>query len=130
MERIRSKKESSLTKGLGSRGESWAKVYLMDKGYRILETGFRCALGEVDLIAEEGGDIVFVEVKTRRNTLFGYPEEQISFSKKKRLGRLAQWYLQYRLRAERSARFDVVSILTTKEGRVAGVDLIQNAFSP
>ena len=130
MGRIRSKEGASLAKGLGLLGESWAKAYLAGKGYRILEAGFRCALGEIDLVAEEKGELVFVEVKTRKDTSFGYPEEQLPFSKRKRLGRLAQVYLKQRERKERPARFDVVSILMTKEGRVIGVDLIQNAFSP
>ena len=130
MGRIRSKEGASLAKGLGLLGESWAKAYLAGKGYRILETGFRCALGEIDLVAEEAGELVFIEVKTRKDTSFGYPEEQLPFSKRKRLGRLAQVYLKQHERKERPARFDVVSILMTKEGRVIGADLIQNAFSP
>ena len=128
MGEIRSKR-GSLAKGLGVLGESWARGYLEEKGYRILEAGFRCALGEIDLVAEEGGELVFVEVKTRRDTAFGYPEEQLPFSKRKRLGRLAQWYLKYRIRKEVPARFDVVSLLMTNGGKVVGVDLIQNAFS-
>ena len=122
-------KAASLSRGLGALGESWARTYLERKGYRILEAGFRCTLGEVDLVAEERGELVFIEVKTRRDASFGYPEEQLPFSKKRRLGRLAQWYLKHRERKERPARFDVVSILMTKEGKVIGADLIQNAFS-
>lgn len=127
MPQVRSR--ATPAKGLGPFGESWAKAYLEGLGYRILTMNFRCALGEIDLVAEEGGELVFVEVKTRRNIAFGYPEEQLSSSKKKRLVRLAQVYLKYRERKERPARFDVVSILMTRDGKVSGVDLIQNAFS-
>ena len=116
-------------KGLGPFGESWAKAYLEGLGYRVLAVNFRCALGEIDLVAEEGGELVFIEVKTRRNIAFGYPEEQLSSSKKRRLVKLAQWYLKRYRRKERPARFDVVAILMTKEGRVAETRLISNAFS-
>ena len=110
-------------------GEMWAKAYLERQGYRIREINFRCALGEIDLVAEEGGELVFVEVKTRRDAAFGYPEEQISFSKRKKIATLAQWYLKHRERRDRPARFDVVSLLMAERGEVTGVDLIQNAFS-
>ena len=123
------KSRAGPAKSLGPFGEAWAKAYLEGLGYRIRETNFRCALGEIDLVAEEGEELVFVEVKTRRSAAFGYPEEQLSSSKKRRLGRLAQWYLTYCEKRERPARFDVVSILMTTEGKVSGVDLIRSAFS-
>lgn len=102
-------------RGLGFLGESWAKTYLERRGYRILERNFRCPLGEIDLVAEEGGEVVFIEVKTRKNTDFGYPEEQIPFSKQEKIATVAQWYLKHRERRERPARFDVVSIVMEKD---------------
>ena len=120
---------ADLARGLGPLGESWAKTYLERRGYRILEMNFHCVLGEIDLVAEEAGELVFVEVKTRRSTAFGYPEEQLSSSKKRRLVKLAQWYLKRYRRKERPARFDVVAILMTKEGKIAETTLIPNAFS-
>lgn len=128
MDRVRSKLPS-FRKGLGPLGESWAKTYLEGRGYRILAMNFHCVLGEIDLVAEEGGELVFVEVKTRSGISFGYPEEQLSSSKKRRLVKLAQWYLKHCEKRERAARFDIVSILA-KEGKIAEVDLITNAFTP
>jgi len=120
---------SAPPKRLGLLGESWARSFLEERGYKVVATNVRCRLGEIDLVAEEGGELVFVEVKTRKDTSFGYPEEQLSFSKRRRLMRLAQWYLVYRKMGERPLRFDVVSVLMTQRGRIIGFDLIQNAFS-
>ena len=128
MGRIRNKR-GSLSKGVGSFGESWAKAYLEGVGYRILEQNFRCRLGEIDLVAQEGGEIAFVEVKARRGRAFGYPEEQIPASKRRRLGRLAQWYLKRYRKSEQPARFDVVTLLMSPGGKIEEVGLIRNAFS-
>ncbi len=112
---------------LGRRGERIAEIFLEERGYEILERNFRCRLGEIDLVARESGEFVFVEVKTRRSTAFGFPEEQISREKRRRLTRLALFYLKRRHREE-AARMDVVSILLYQE-KVLRIELIQNAVT-
>ncbi len=62
-------------RGLGRLGERLAAEKLLSHGYRILERNFRCRCGEIDLVAEDGQDLVFVEVKTRRGTGYGLPRE-------------------------------------------------------
>lgn len=79
---------------LGRRGEALAAAFLQRKGYGIIATNWRCAAGELDLIARDGSVLVFVEVRTRRSTAGGLAEESITLAKQRRLARLALHYLQ------------------------------------
>jgi putative endonuclease len=101
---------------LGIEGEALAAEFLRRAGLRILERRFRTRLGEIDLIAEEGSVLVFVEVKTRRGTGFGRPAEAVDRRKQQRLARVATLFLQRRGWLERSCRFDVVEILSGSDG--------------
>lgn len=84
------------THGLGVRGEDAAVRALMSKGYEILERNWKCRYGEADIIAlDEGGTIVFVEVKTRRSVNAGMPEEAISKAKRRRYENIALEYLSH-----------------------------------
>jgi len=121
MERLKTRRE------FGKLGESLAEKFLKGKGYEILEKNFRCRLGEIDLIAKESGEIVFVEVKSRHGTSFGFPEEQISRKKQRKLGRLAEFYLKRR-RPDEGARIDVVAILLSETGELLSLELIPNAI--
>jgi putative endonuclease len=58
---------------LGKTGEAEAQKYLLKENYKILEINFRCRLGEIDIIAQDGEYLVFIEVKTRTSNLFGSP---------------------------------------------------------
>ena len=81
-------------KTTGSRGELLAAGYLRRQGYTILRTNWRCRRGEIDIIARDGATLVFVEVRTRRSTNLGSPEESVTPAKQRRLAELAQTYLQ------------------------------------
>lgn len=95
---------------LGSRGEAAAEAHLTRLGYRILERRFRSRLGEIDLIAEHGDVVVFVEVKTRRTSGFGSPEESVTPAKQRKIARMAAFFLASRGWAGRDCRFDVVAV--------------------
>ena len=71
--------------GLGRTGERLAAEELIRAGYRILECNFYCRYGEIDLVAEHGHDLVFVEVKTRRGNAYGLPEESVTVRKQRKL---------------------------------------------
>jgi len=110
----------------GKEGEKIAAAYLKKNGYRIIEINFRCPIGEIDIIAKEKDDLVFVEVKTRKSIELGYPEQAVGKRKQKRMSQLALWYLQKRKIADTNARFDVVAVtLIPKKNEVK---LIKNAF--
>ena len=110
----------------GRDGEKIAVAYLKKQGYSIFETNFRCPLGEIDIIAREKNEIVFIEVKTRRSSKLGYPEQAVGMRKQSKLSQLALWYLQEKKLSNVNARFDVVAITLLAEGNE--IKLIKNAF--
>src|SRR3989442_14783327 len=89
---------------LGEEGERAAARFLEARGYRILERNYRTRRGEIDLIAEDGGMLVFVEVKVRLDDRFGGPAAAITRAKQARIARLAQQYLVWRRGGGRPGR--------------------------
>jgi putative endonuclease len=110
----------------GTQGEELAARFLETHGYQIVERNFRSGRGEIDLIAKDGGELVFVEVKSRRSSQYGEPEESITRSKEAQLKRVAEGYLFHRGIENQSCRFDVVAI--TYDQRTPVIRLIQNVF--
>jgi len=113
-------------KALGALGESLAARELERRGYRVLARNWRCPAGEMDLIAERGGALVFVEVRTRRGRERGTPEESLTPRKQARLIEVAQAYLEEHA-VDRDWRIDVVAIELSPRGRLLRVDVIENA---
>lgn len=95
---------------IGSRFEQAASVYLQKKGCRLLDTNFRSRAGEIDIIAEDGGTIVFIEVKYRRGLVYGRGEEHVDKRKQRTIVRVAEYYLLRHGLWDRRCRFDVISI--------------------
>lgn len=106
----------------GSRYEQVAAAFLTQQGYEILEMNYRDRYGEIDLIARREGVLVFVEVKYRKTTRQGYPEEAVTPQKQKRIRHTARYYLYTHHLEDLPCRFDVVSILGEE------IRLIENAF--
>ena len=118
-------------KELGAKGEEIAVRYLKSRGYRIIERNYRIRLGEIDIIAEQGNDLVFIEVKTRSGTHFGSPFDSITIQKQKQLSKVALEYINKQGCNNRPARFDVVGIEFQVGGNTfqeAVIKLLQNAF--
>ena len=119
-------------KEMGAKGEEIAVRFLKSHGYRILERNYRIRYGEIDIIAEQGMDLVFVEVKTRSGVFLGSPFESVTLSKQRQLSKVALEYISKQDWHDRSARFDVVGVRlkkakSTRSGE-AQVELVQNAF--
>ncbi len=122
-------------KDKGKKGEELAAKFLCKNGYTILERNFRLKLGEIDLVCKKSNTIVFVEVKTRKNLKFGFPEESVDLRKRAKLNQVASVYIS-RLSELQPAltevnldyRFDIVSIIMDFEGKVNSIKLIENAF--
>ena len=92
--------------------EELAAVYLENSGIKILEKNFACKLGEIDLIGEDKGCIVFVEVKYRKNTSYGYPQEAVTKNKRRKIILVSGYYRMLKHYGENiQMRFDVISIL-------------------
>jgi putative endonuclease len=116
---------------LGDFGENVATAHLKRQGYTILARNWRCQLGEIDLIAQAQGDLVFVEVRTRRSRTHGSPEESITKTKQQRLIALAYAYLeahQLDNDATLAWRIDVVAIDIDHTGRIIRLNHIPYAI--
>ena len=91
-------------------GESIACRFLKRGGYEIVEKNFRSRYGEIDIIARESGVLCFIEVKSRKNTDFGLPEEYVDKRKQARLLKTSMIYLSSREDSDTDKRFDVISV--------------------
>lgn len=104
--------------GLGKAGEKRAERLLRRKGYRIVTRNFRCPAGEIDLIALDGRDVVFVEVKTRADAEHADPQDAVNLGKQRRLTRSARYFLQKTDATDRACRFDVIAITASERKRM------------
>jgi putative endonuclease len=111
---------------LGQSGEDLACRELTRRGYAILARRFRVRSGELDIVARDGAVLVFVEVKTRAGRRFGAAAEAVTFTKQRRIARLANEYLLRHRMPDCPCRFDVVSV-QVGDG-TPDVEIIQNAF--
>jgi Predicted endonuclease distantly related to archaeal Holliday junction resolvase len=112
---------------LGRKGEDAAANHLTGKGYKILERNVRTPVGELDLVAQAGEFLIFVEVKARRGRSHGLPEEAITPRKKKHLLESAQHYLQATGRTDQPWRIDVLAIEYSRAGALERIEVFENA---
>ena len=110
----------------GTQGEDVAEKYLLNKGYKILQRNWRCGHKEVDIIAQKGEELVFMEAKTRATTDFGFPEETVTKQQKRNLKAAANIFLMNNTMFE-TVRFDVLSILMY-QGHVREIIHYEGAF--
>ncbi len=111
----------------GALGEKLAKDFLEKKGYRILETNYRCPEGEIDIVARQKDSLVFIEVRTKTSREFGSPEESITPTKMKRLRATAAHFQQTHDNLPPLCRIDVVAIELNRERKPTRIELIENA---
>ena len=114
-------------KNSGILGEKLARDFLKKRGYRILETNYRCPHGEMDIIAGDKDILAFIEVRTKKSLEFGTPEESITAAKKERLKAITAHYLQTHDNLPQSLRIDVVAIELDAENKPTRIELIENA---
>jgi len=111
---------------IGAMGESLAIRALKKRGYKILALNHRSKLGEIDIIAKEGGTLAFVEVKTRRTDGFGSPKTAVTPGKQRKISQVALDYLKQTGQTNEKARFDVVAIRLLPGH--PEIEIIKNAF--
>jgi len=116
-------------RALGQLGEELAVRHLQGLGYVILERNYRCQSGEVDIIARDRERLAFVEVRARRGTAFGTPEESVTHQKQVRLATVARNYLQEKGYADVDWGIDVVAVEFTPRGVLRRIELIRNAVT-
>ena len=111
----------------GRIGEDIATIYLQQSGYTIIERNFECKIGEIDIIAKDKNEIVFIEVKTRASALYGLPKEAVDQTKKKHIYRSAEFYIYIRHLENYPVRIDVIEVYK-KQGKFK-VHHIKNAIT-
>lgn len=115
------------SKSLGDFYESKALEYLTNHGLKLVGKNFHSRFGEIDLLMHENKTLCFVEVKARKNNLYGQPEEFVTPSKQKKLIATAQYFLQTHTQYQHdNCRFDVIAI--TPKGDTLDINWIKNAF--
>ncbi|MGX5679926.1 YraN family protein [Schumannella luteola] len=112
---------------LGRRGEEIAAQHLTARGLTIIERNWRCARGEIDLVARDGDVLVIVEVKTRSGLGFGHPLEAITTAKLARLRQLAAAWCEAHPGHWRSIRIDAVAVIAPRDGAVT-VEHLEGVF--
>ena len=112
---------------VGILGEKLARDFLENRGYDILETNYRCPEGEIDIIARDKDNLVFVEVRAKTSSEFGSPEESITAAKMSRLRAVSSQYLQTHNDTPGSLRIDVIAVDLDKKGKPLRIELIENA---
>lgn len=116
-------------KDTGEIGEKIAQKFLKKKGFRILETNFRCKEGEIDIIAEKNKCIVFTEVRSKTTINFGTPEESVTKVKRNHLINAALRYLNLHSKLGLAWRIDFIAVELTVQGKISRIEHIENAVS-
>lgn len=107
----------------GALGEQFAAKYLKKQGYEIVETNFHTRFGEIDIIAQKGDILAFIEVKTRAASMLATPAEAVTPAKQKKLIKATLQYIQTHP-SELQPRFDVVSIITKTKNDFAVLEIM------
>jgi putative endonuclease len=113
---------------LGTRAEDLAAALLETRGYRIIERNWRRPEGELDLVADDRGVLVFVEVRSRTGEERGHPLETVNARKRARVVRAARLYLESAQPAATTFRFDVVGIAFARDGTQPAITHVEDAF--
>ena len=109
----------------GKQAESIACEYLIQQGLTFIEKNYYCRQGEIDLIMNDSNTLVFVEVRYRKNSLYGDAKESVTYKKQQKLHTTALHYMQ-KHGHDRQARFDVIAITGNEQQHI--FEWIQNAF--
>jgi putative endonuclease len=112
---------------VGHAGEHAAVAFLKEHGFRILARDWRSRLGQIDIVAEDGEVLVLVEVKARRGTTFGPPQEAVDERKQRKLRTLLELYRAQTHRQQQPCRIDVLGLLLDDSLRVTSCEHIRDA---
>ncbi len=109
----------------GRLGEDAAAEFLKSQGYKILKCNYKNKMGEIDIIAQNGEDLVFVEVKTRSSAEFGTPAQAVTYYKKQRIVNSARWYIMENP-TNLNIRFDIIEVFGMFTGNSFDVENINH----
>lgn len=117
----------SINIDLGRRGEDEALKFLETNNFKILSKNFRCKIGEIDIIAKKNEDIIFIEVKTRTSSKFGSPSEAVTYKKRLKILKVAEFFILINNIRDCNFRFDVIEV--KKENEKFIINHLENAIS-
>ncbi|MFN3698757.1 MAG: YraN family protein [Dictyoglomus sp.] len=109
-------------------GEDFTELFLKKRGFKIIEKNFRTSFGEIDIIAQKNGLLIFVEVKTRKSISYGMPIEAINEKKQNRIKKIAENFIRDKRIKFNEIRFDVMSVILSAQGEISKWEYIPNAF--
>lgn len=112
---------------LGKIGEGIASDYLVNQQVKIIGRNIRTNYGEIDIIGEKNGVVIFFEVKTRRSEKFGYPEDAVNKRKQEHMVNSAMEYIQTHFDVEIAWRIDVIAVMIGKDDSI-NIDWFDNAI--
>ena len=112
---------------MGHAGEAAALTHLKEQGFRILAHDWRNRLGQIDIVAEDGETLVLVEVKARRGTSFGLPQESVDARKQRKLRTLLEVYRAQTHKRDQPCRIDVIALLLDDKLGVTKIEHIKDA---
>jgi len=122
-------KKGDNRKRLGIWGEDCACSFLESQGFSIVDRNIRSPHGEIDILAQKDNQLVFVEVKTRSNTAYGYPEEAVTEGKIQHMAASIEWYLDQQNKFNSNWRVDVISVIGKPGSKKSPkIDWWQNEF--
>ncbi len=113
-------------KTLGDLGEQLALDHLKKKGYKLVETNYRCRLGEIDIVARQKNCLVFVEVRTKSSQEHGSPEESLTPTKQKHMIKCAYYYLQNHKKLPEHWRIDLVAVELDIFNQPTRIEILEN----
>ena len=116
-----------MSRQTGMRGEAAVAAWLRRHGYTLLCHSYHCRYGEIDLIAQKGAVLCFVEVKLRSGVRYGLPREAVTAQKQEKLRKTALFYLSAH-ELDCPARFDVAEVYAGDDGAVERIEYLENAF--
>jgi putative endonuclease len=113
----------------GKQGEGLAEQYLIQQGYVIVERNWRCRSGELDIIVRKDQLLIIVEVRTRKSLLhYGHPIESVERRKQQQVRKTSEVYVTMTNQTKCQIRFDVITVILTREGALLDINHITNAF--
>lgn len=113
-------------KDIGKIGEEQAYKYLINNNYEILERNFLCRSGEIDIIAKNNDEYVFIEVKTRVSKRYGTPAEAVNINKQKHIINATRYFVYKNSLENSNIRFDIIEVYLNKNSKL--INHIKSAF--
>lgn len=112
---------------IGKQGEELAVQYLIDNGYKIIQRNYECNQGEIDIISKYKKEIVFIEVKSRTNEIYGKPKDAVNIKKKQHIYNSAEYYIYSKHLENNPVRIDVIEIY--KKNNIFKINHIKQAIT-